>query len=221
MVEGPSVADLVKAADPAIDAELSAKLDATVAKMEAIARRAPKAARPTTSRSAKAMPRAMPRCRPPSTALVDQTKSIERAVAALKLDAIAFEGSDSLDCAGQGLPVSRRKTDPARRRATSAPPAIPERHMLICHCNLITEKEIEDGDPRAARQDPWSLIVPAKVYHTLQKRGRCCGCFPNVVETIIRVTENYHLRSEASGVDVVSHLDRVRGLRGRIWEQGP
>ena len=30
-------------------------------------------------------------------ALVDQTRSIERAVAALKLDAIAFEGSDSLD----------------------------------------------------------------------------------------------------------------------------
>ncbi|MGO4840180.1 peptidase, partial [Rhizobiaceae sp. 2RAB30] len=30
-------------------------------------------------------------------ALVDQTKSIERAVGALKLDAIAFEGSDSLD----------------------------------------------------------------------------------------------------------------------------
>jgi len=30
-------------------------------------------------------------------ALVDQTRSIERAVTALKLDAIAFEGSDSLD----------------------------------------------------------------------------------------------------------------------------
>jgi hypothetical protein len=52
--------------------------------------------------------------------------------------------------------------------------------------------------------------VPAKIYHAMQKRGRCCGCFPNVVETI---TENYHARSEASGVDVVSHLDRVRGLR--------
>jgi hypothetical protein len=51
------------------------------------------------------------------------------------------------------------------------------------------------------------------VYHWLQKRGRCCGCFPNVVETIIRVTENYHLGSEANGADVVSHLDRVRGLR--------
>ena len=85
--------------------------------------------------------------------------------------------------------------------------------MLICHCNLITEKEIEDTIIDLLDQDPWSLIVPAKVYHTLQKRGRCCGCFPNVVETIIRVTETYHSRSEAGEMDIVSHLDRVRGLR--------
>ena len=85
--------------------------------------------------------------------------------------------------------------------------------MLVCHCNLITEKEIEETIIRLLEQDPWQLIVPAKVYQTLQKRGRCCGCFPNVVETIIRVTEYYHSRSEASGMDIVSHLDRVRGLR--------
>lgn len=92
--------------------------------------------------------------------------------------------------------------------------------MLVCHCNLITEKEIEDTIIQLLDQDPWNLIVPAKVYHTLQKRGRCCGCFPNVVETIIRVTENYHSRSEVSGVDVVSHLDRVRGLRGQFGSRG-
>ena len=85
--------------------------------------------------------------------------------------------------------------------------------MLICHCNIITEKEIEQTIIGLLDQDPWQLIVPAKVYHAMQKRGRCCGCFPNVVEAIIRVTEDYHARSEASGVDVVSHLDRVRGLR--------
>ena len=85
--------------------------------------------------------------------------------------------------------------------------------MLICHCNVITEKEIEQTIIGLLDQDPWQLIVPAKVYHAMQKRGRCCGCFPNVVETIIRVTEAYHLRSEANGMDVVSHLDRVRGLR--------
>ena len=85
--------------------------------------------------------------------------------------------------------------------------------MLVCHCNLITQKEVEETIVDLLEKDPWQLIVPAKVYHTLQKRGRCCGCFPNVVETIIRVTERYHSRSEAEGPDVVSHLDRVRRLR--------
>ncbi len=88
--------------------------------------------------------------------------------------------------------------------------------MLICHCNLITEKEIVDTIVQLLDQDPWSLIVPAKVYHALHKRGRCCGCFPNVVETIIRVTEEYHTRSEARASEIVSHLDRVRSLRGQF-----
>ncbi|PWJ73589.1 BFD-like [2Fe-2S] binding protein [Pseudaminobacter salicylatoxidans] len=85
--------------------------------------------------------------------------------------------------------------------------------MLVCHCNLIAEKEIEDAIIELLQADPWQLVVPAKVYHSLKKRGRCCGCFPNVVETIIRVTEHYHQSLVTSEMDVVSHLDRVRDLR--------
>ena len=39
--------------------------------------------------------------------------------------------------------------------------------MLVCHCNLITEKEIEEAIVSLLDADPWQLIVPAKVYHTL------------------------------------------------------
>lgn len=88
--------------------------------------------------------------------------------------------------------------------------------MLICHCNVITEKEIEQTIVELLDEDAWQLIVPAKVYHRMHKRGRCCGCFPNVVETIIRVTEAYHARAGAADVDIVSHLDRVRELRGQF-----
>ena len=87
--------------------------------------------------------------------------------------------------------------------------------MLVCHCNLITEKEIEQAVRELLDVDPWQLIVPAKVYHSLKKRGRCCGCFPNVVDTIIRVTEDYHRRLGGGESDVVPFLDRVRGLRGQ------
>jgi hypothetical protein len=95
--------------------------------------------------------------------------------------------------------------------------------MLICQCNIITQKEVEEAIVALLDADPWTLIVPAKVYHYMHKRGRCCGCFPNVVETIIRVTESYHSRLQANGVDVVSHLDRVRALRaeyGRRHNEG-
>ena len=87
--------------------------------------------------------------------------------------------------------------------------------MLVCHCNLITQREIEDVVRELLADDPWQLIVPAKVYHTLSKRGRCCGCFPNVVDTIIRVTEDYHRRLGARETEIVPFLDRVRGLRGQ------
>ena len=88
--------------------------------------------------------------------------------------------------------------------------------MLVCHCNIITQKEIEATIISLLDADPWQLIVPAKVYHTLKQRGRCCGCFPNVIETIIRVTEEYHHRSVDTGGEVVTYLDRERGLRGQF-----
>jgi len=89
------------------------------------------------------------------------------------------------------------------------------KRMLICSCNIITDKEIEQAIISLLDQDPWQLIVPAKVYHTLKQRGRCCGCFPNVVETIIRVTEEYHRRAGRGDADVITFLDRVRDLRGQ------
>ncbi|GAB5505641.1 MAG: (2Fe-2S)-binding protein [Rhizobiaceae bacterium] len=90
--------------------------------------------------------------------------------------------------------------------------------MLICHCNMITEKEIEQTIRSLLAADPWGLIVPAKVYHALQQRGRCCGCFPNVVEIIIRVTEEFHQELGEQKAESVTFLDRVRGLRSHREE---
>ena len=95
-VAGPSVADLVKAADPALDAELSAKLDTSVDKMKAIEARA-LAGEAYDQQISEGNTQGNATVQAAIDALLDQTKSIERAVAALKLDAIAFEGSDSLD----------------------------------------------------------------------------------------------------------------------------
>ena len=95
-VEGPSISALVREADPAVDAELLDKLDATVGKMEAIKKRA-EGGEAYDQQIAEGNTEGNATVQAGVDALVDQTKSIERAVAALKLDAIAFEGSDSLD----------------------------------------------------------------------------------------------------------------------------
>jgi len=95
-VSGPSVSELVKEVDPALDTELSGKLDATVAKMEAIKARA-EGGEAYDQQIGEGNAEGNATVQAAIDALVDQTKSIERAVSALKLDAIAFEGSDSLD----------------------------------------------------------------------------------------------------------------------------
>ena len=96
VVSGPSVSDMVKAADPAIDKELSDKLDTTVAKMEAIKARA-LAGEAYDQQIAEGNAQGNATVQAATDALIDQTKSIERAVGSLKLNQIAFEGSDSLD----------------------------------------------------------------------------------------------------------------------------
>jgi len=96
LVEGPSLSALVKETDPAVDAELTGKLDATVEKMEAIQKRA-EGGEAYDQQIGEGNAEGNATVQTAIDALVDQTKSIERAVSVLKLDAIAFEGSDSLD----------------------------------------------------------------------------------------------------------------------------
>jgi putative iron-regulated protein len=96
LVSGPSVSDLVRAKAPEVDAEVRAKLDATMEAMNALYLRA------LTTESYDQMigernAEGNAVVQRVVDALLDLTKAIERAVAALDLKAIEFEGSDSLD----------------------------------------------------------------------------------------------------------------------------
>lgn len=82
--------------------------------------------------------------------------------------------------------------------------------MLVCSCNFITEKEIEDTIISLLDEDCWQLIVPAKVYHAMEKRGRCCGCFPNVVDIIIRTTERYHADHNSTDAEIFDFMSRLK-----------
>lgn len=96
VVEGPSIADLVAAADSGVNAELDGKLNKTISAAEAMVRRA-ETVEAYDQMIGEGNAKGNAAVQGVIDALVDQTKSIERAVAALKLQGIAFEGSDSLD----------------------------------------------------------------------------------------------------------------------------
>jgi putative iron-regulated protein len=96
VVEGPSVSELVAEADPTIDAELRGKLDATMMALGAI-KTAAEAGTSYDQMLAAGNVAGEALVMGGIDALIAQTRSIERAVSALDLEPIAFEGSDSLD----------------------------------------------------------------------------------------------------------------------------
>jgi putative iron-regulated protein len=110
IVTGPSISDLVKAKSPEIDAEVRAKLDATMDAMNVLYLRA------LTTESYDQMigegnDEGNAVVQKAIDALLDQTKSLERAVAALDLKSIEFEGSDSLDDPSKVLSESKAEGD--------------------------------------------------------------------------------------------------------------
>ncbi len=99
IVSGPALADLVAAVDPVVDARLQSELNASVAALQAIKSAAEgglaydQMLAPGNTEGEALITAAI-------DALVTQTASIDRAVTALGLSQISFEGSDSLDNPG-------------------------------------------------------------------------------------------------------------------------
>ena len=82
--------------------------------------------------------------------------------------------------------------------------------MFVCSCNLIKEEEIRSVISDMLRQDAWQLIIPLQVYHEMGKRGRCCGCFPRLVELIVETTETFHRHLKSNEAEVVRLLDKLK-----------
>lgn len=96
VVSGPSLSSLVASADRSVDAELRAKLDATMIEMSEM-KSAAEAGFAYDMMLERGNEKGEALIMGAVDALVDQTRSIERAVAVLGVDQLAFEGSDSLD----------------------------------------------------------------------------------------------------------------------------
>ena len=91
--------------------------------------------------------------------------------------------------------------------------------MIVCQCNIIGEREIERAIIGLLDEDAWRLIAPVQVYHAMGRRGRCCGCFPNVVDIIVRVTQDYHRDRATPEADVISFVERLRAEHRRLEDR--
>lgn len=96
VVSGPSVSDMVAELDAALDDEVMMKLNATVTSM-AIMRARAESIEAYDQMIGEGNEAGNATVQAAIDGLVDQTRSVERVVALLDLDAIEFEGSDSLD----------------------------------------------------------------------------------------------------------------------------
>ncbi len=99
VVSGPSISELVAAADPAVDTQLKAELAASVAALGAI-KAASDGGMAYDQMLAAGNKQGEALVMAGVNALVTQTKSVERAITALGLTGTSIEGSDSLDNPG-------------------------------------------------------------------------------------------------------------------------
>ncbi|WP_353050220.1 imelysin family protein [Aureimonas altamirensis] len=93
---GPSISDLVAAKDAALDKEMRGKLDVTLAAMHAMAARA-EGGEAYDQMIGEGNEAGNAAVQAAIDGLIDQTRSIERVVAAVDLGQVEIEGSDSLD----------------------------------------------------------------------------------------------------------------------------
>jgi putative iron-regulated protein len=96
-VEGLSLSDLVQAVDPALDAEMRMKLDATQAAMQAMKAKGDAGEMAYDQMIGDGNPEGNALVQAAIDGLLDQTRTIERIVVALDLGPLELEGSDSLD----------------------------------------------------------------------------------------------------------------------------
>lgn len=96
--------------------------------------------------------------------------------------------------------------------------------MIVCSCNVVTSKEIVDTVIGFLDDDPWQLITAGKVYHAMEKRGKCCACFPGVIDIIVSTSMAYHRNlasPEAEIVDLVARLKAEHAKTKALRKNAP
>lgn len=93
--------------------------------------------------------------------------------------------------------------------------------MITCHCNRISVAAIEETVRELLSEEAYQLIVPLQVYHRMAKRGRCCNCFPSVVDIIVRVTAEFHEELQTPSAEIVDLVARLKIQHATVLRANP
>lgn len=56
--------------------------------------------------------------------------------------------------------------------------------MIVCHCQSISDHDIQAAVAWMRASDAGTIITPGKIYHALGKRADCGGCMPLFLDTM-------------------------------------
>lgn len=88
--------------------------------------------------------------------------------------------------------------------------------MILCSCNVITDRDISDIVVSFLRDDPWQVITPGKVYKAMAERGKCCSCFPGVIDIIVKTSTDYHKSLASPEAEVIDFVARLTAERQKM-----
>jgi len=71
--------------------------------------------------------------------------------------------------------------------------------MIICHCQNITDMDINAAVDWMRASDPETLITPGKVYRALGKSADCGGCMPLFL-SCMRANDNLEVPMNLRGL---------------------
>lgn len=81
--------------------------------------------------------------------------------------------------------------------------------MIVCHCNVILRDEIRRAARRILAADPSGSLEPQSIYRELQKKGRCCSCFPTVAALVTELLGEALHEVDNAGLSAASPAARV------------
>jgi bacterioferritin-associated ferredoxin len=61
--------------------------------------------------------------------------------------------------------------------------------MIVCSCNMITARDVEEAVSALRTTDPFVVLTPGLIYRHLGKRPSCGGCLPLISKLMVSYDE--------------------------------